>query len=91
MIPNRHWELLIKLLSKKGVLTWLTKKENKKNVVEEAITPHISTKKKMDTVKKTDKSQASNKTVDTPKINKPTQLNHYINQGLQKEPTHKTQ
>ena len=42
----------------------------KQNVVEEAITPPISTKKKIDTVNKTDKSQSSNKTVDTPKTNK---------------------
>ena len=38
--------------------------------MEEAITPPISEKKKIGTVKKTEKSQASNKTVDTPKINK---------------------
>ena len=36
----------------------------------EAITPPISGKKKIDTVNKTEKSQASNKTVDTPKRNK---------------------
>ena len=38
--------------------------------MEEAITPPISTKNKIDTVNKTEKSKASNKTVDTPKINK---------------------
>ena len=43
---------------------------SKPNVVKEAITTTISSKKIMDTVKKTEKSQASNKTVDTPKINK---------------------
>ena len=39
----------------------------KQNVVEESITPPISTKKKIDTVNKREKAQASNKTVDTPK------------------------
>ena len=38
--------------------------------MEEAITTPISEKNKIDTVNKTDKSQASNKTVDTPKIKK---------------------
>ena len=38
--------------------------------MKEAITHHISEKKKIDTVNKTDKSQASNKTVDIPKSNK---------------------
>ena len=38
--------------------------------VEEAITPPISAKKKIDTVNKRDKSQAYNKTVDKPKRNK---------------------
>ena len=38
--------------------------------MEEAINPPISLKKKIDTINKTDKSQASNKTVDKPKINK---------------------
>ena len=41
----------------------------KPNVVKEAITPPIS-KKNIDTVNKKQKSQESNKTVDTPKINK---------------------
>ena len=40
------------------------------NIVEEAITSHISEKKKIDTVNKTDKSNKSNKTLDTPKSNK---------------------
>ena len=39
-------------------------------VAKEAITPPISDKKKINTVKKTEKSQASNITVDTTKINK---------------------
>ena len=40
-----------------------------KNVFKESNTCPISTKKKIDTVNKTDKSQSSNKTVDTPKPN----------------------
>ena len=58
--------------------------------MKESITPTI-TKKKIDTVNKTEKSQASNKTVDTPRSNKSEKLNHQINQGLIKELTHKTQ
>ena len=38
--------------------------------MEEAITRPISAKEKFDTVSKTEKSKSSNKTVDTPKINK---------------------
>ena len=38
--------------------------------MKEAIPAPISAKKKIDTVNKTEISQASNKTVDTPKINK---------------------
>ena len=66
MIPNRHWSLILTRFSKKGKLTWLTKKR-KKNVVEESITSPITPKKKIETVNKTDKSKSSNKTVDTPK------------------------
>ena len=69
MIPNRHWLLLLTRFSKKGIMTWLTKKGNQKTV-EESITPPISEKNKIDTFKKKEKSQASNKSVDTPKINK---------------------
>ena len=36
------------------------KSKTKTNVVKEAITPTISSKNNIDTVKKTDKSQASN-------------------------------
>ena len=39
-------------------------------MVGEAIAPPISEKKKIDTVNKTEKSQASNKTFDTSKRNK---------------------
>ena len=46
------------------------KMNTKPNVVEEAITPPILAKKKIDTVNKTDKSQASNKTVDISSRNK---------------------
>ena len=46
------------------------KSKTKHNVVKEAITPPISEKNKIDTVNKTEKSQSSNKIVDTPKSNK---------------------
>ena len=39
-------------------------------MVEEAITPTISEKNKIDTVNKTEKSQASNEAEDAPKSNK---------------------
>ena len=39
-------------------------------MVKEAVTPPILSKKKIDTFNKTEKSQASNKTVDRPKSNK---------------------
>ena len=51
MIPKGYWSLLLTRFSKKGILTWLAKK-GKKIVVEEAIIPPISEKKKIDTVKK---------------------------------------
>ena len=56
----------------KEVNTDMVDKEGKlkQNIVEEAITPPISTENKIDTVNKTSKSQASNKTVDTLKSNK---------------------
>ena len=44
--------------------------KSNQDIVEEAITPPISVKKNIDAVNKTEKSQASNKTVDTTKINK---------------------
>ena len=52
MIPKRHWSLLLTRFSNKGILTWLTKRGNKPNVVKEAITPTFSEKKKIDAVKK---------------------------------------
>ena len=52
MIPKRHWSLLLKQLSNKEILTVFKKKENKNNVVKEAITTPISAKKKIETVKK---------------------------------------
>ena len=52
--------------------TDMVDKEGKteQNFMEEAITPPISDKNKIDTVRKTEKSQVSSKTVDTPKSNK---------------------
>ena len=68
IIPKRHCSILLTRLSKKGILTWLKKKgKPKPNVVKEFITPTNSAKKDIDTVNKTEKAQASNKTVDTPK------------------------
>ena len=63
MIPKRHWSLLLTRLSEKVILKWLTKKGKNPNVVKEFTTPPISEKNKIDTVKKTDKSQAFNKIV----------------------------
>ena len=70
MVSNSHWSLLLTCFSNKAILTWLTKKKNKKNVVGEVVTPPISEKKKIYLVNKTEKSQASHKTVDTHKSNK---------------------
>ena len=53
---------------KEGNTDMVEKKEKKPNVAKESITTPISGKKKIDTVNKTEKSQASNKTVDTPRI-----------------------
>ena len=44
--------------------------KSRQNVVEEAMTPPISSKKEIDTVNKTEKSQAANNTEDKPKRNK---------------------
>ena len=44
--------------------------KTKPNFLEEAINSPISEKNNIDTVNKTEKSQSSNKTVDTPKVNK---------------------
>ena len=46
------------------------KRKTKPNVVKEPTTPPISAKNNIYTVNKTDKSKASNRTVDTPKRNK---------------------
>ena len=70
MIPKSHWSLLLTRLSQKGILTWLKKGGKKHNVVKEAITPTISAKNNIDTVNKTEKSQAFNRTVDKFKSNK---------------------
>ena len=61
----------------------------KPNEVKEAITPHI-TKKNIDIVNKTDKSQASNEKQIHPAAINLTTVNHWINKGLIKELTHKT-
>ena len=70
MIPKSHCLLLLIRLSKKGLLTRLTKKGKKPNLVEEAITPPTSAKNNIGTVNKTQKSQAYNKIVDPPQSNK---------------------
>ena len=70
MIPKSNWSLLLKRWLKKRILTWLKKRVKKTNVVNEDITPTISAKTNIDTVNKTEKSQALNKRVYTPKINK---------------------
>ena len=51
------------------------KSKTKPNLVKEDITLPISSKKKIDAVNKTEKSQASNKKLDTPKSNKLTKIN----------------
>ena len=68
MIPNRNWSLIITRLSNKGILKWFTKKGNQNKILWRS--HHSSYFKKKDTVNKTDKPQASNKIVDTPKRNK---------------------
>ena len=52
MTPKRNWSLLLAWLSKKGILSWLKKCKTKANLVKESITTPISSKKKIDTVKK---------------------------------------
>ena len=61
----------------------------KPNVVKKSITPLIA--KQIDTVNKTDKSQASNKKLDTSSRKNTTKVNNWINQGLFKQLTQKTQ
>ena len=56
-------------------------------MVEEDITPLISEKNNIDTVKKTEKKQASNKTIDTPKSNKTDKVKSIDKKGLLKELT----
>ena len=46
------------------------KSKTKPNLVKESITPPISTKNKIDKINKTERLQASNKTVYTPRSNK---------------------
>ena len=52
---------------KEGTTDTVEKKGKKPNVVEEAITTPVSAKEKIDTVNKTDKSQAPQKTLGTTK------------------------
>ena len=49
---------------------WKKKRKTKPNIVKESTTNPISVKKKIVTVNKTEKSQAPNKNVYTPKSNK---------------------
>ena len=70
MKPKRNWSLLLTRLSKEGILTCQKKRKAKPNLVKEAIITPISEKKNIDTLNKTDKSQAYNKTVDSPRSNK---------------------
>ena len=51
------------------------KRKAKTNAAKEDITPLMSEKNKIDTVKKTEKSQAYNKTVHTPRSNKTDKAN----------------
>ena len=60
----------IDTIVKEGTTDIVDKKEKKPNVGKESITPPIPEKKQIDTVNKKDKSQYSNKKVDTPKRNK---------------------
>ena len=57
--------------------------KEKPNVMKESITPTIE-KKKIDTVNKTEKSQASNKNYIYPEAINTTKVNHWMNQGLLK-------
>ena len=59
--------------------------------MKESTTPPISPKKEIDTVNKTEKPQKSNKTAYTPRSNKSENIIIWINQGLLKEVTQKTQ
>ena len=59
------------------------------NVLKESITPPIA-KNSIETVNKTEKSQASRRKWIHPAAINITKLNHWINQGLLKELKHKT-
>ena len=61
----------------------------KPNVVKESITPPIQ--KKIDTVNKTEKTQASNKKSIHPAAINLTNVNDWIHQGILKEMKQKTQ
>ena len=67
------------------------KRKTRPNVVKEYITPPISEKRKIDTFNKTGKSQASNKTVDTPRSNKTDKVKViYKSRSTQRTDTEKT-
>ena len=61
VISKIRWSLLLTQLTKKVLMTKLTKSKTKPNVVEESINSLISTKNKIDTVNKKNESQASKK------------------------------
>ena len=70
--------------TKRVLMTW-----KKNHVVKEAITPPI-VKKKIDTINKTGKPQASKrKKINPSEINK-SKVNHWINQGLLQKLRHMT-
>ena len=66
-----------------------TEMGTKPNVVKEAITPPI-VKNNIDTVNKTEKSQALKKQINPAAINL-TNVNHWINKGLLKEVRQRSQ
>ena len=70
MIPKCIGIYYWHVCQRREYLHGIHKIKTKPNVVKKAINPLISAKKKIDTVNKIDKSQASNKTVDTLRRNK---------------------
>ena len=71
MKPKKALVTTTDIFSKEGNSDMVHRKiKTKPNLVKKAITPPISAKNNIETVNKTEKSQASNKTVDTPISNK---------------------
>ena len=70
---------------KEGTTDTVVREVKKTNVVGKSITSPISVLENIDTVNKTEKSQASNKTVDTSRSNKIDTVLTLINQGLFQE------